>query len=455
MSLSGFISISMIRIATLLVAASPIAVSAADDSLIVKNCSYGDTYQFAPAGCVASIENRGPTAMPLSITPVQDGNTVEPSKLTLAPHQSKDVSLRVLTENIAGGVTWTYRVDGAKIEPLFLRATGFVSSVLDVAHPEINFGAIDPAALPVIRTIPLTSSLDPRIKVTQVLSSPSFVHALIGADAKSLSIELGRDAPWGALDGMVKLALNHAQQKQVWVHVNANVSGDVAPIDSPYWVGELVWGGKSSLTVPLIDRDGHDFSIGAVTSADFAAIYDSALCAPARPGCRNLLIHVSDLQPTGLFKSNIDVELPDRKKHLKVAIWGVLGERPKPGEAAVPPAITKIPIPKALAEDGVTAMPPLKVQRDPAGAGPLLKWTIGQQQSVHGYQVLRGNSAGGPFDLMEPHVIPALENGKGPVAYRWRDVTAVKGQTYWYYVAVIYSSGDRRPLSAPQMTVAK
>jgi hypothetical protein len=136
-------------------------------------------------------------------------------------------------------------------------------------------------------------------------------------------------------------------------------------------------------------------------------------------------------------------------------VWGVLGERPKPGEAAIPPKITKIPVPTSQGSDLVSVIPPLKVEPDPPGAGPLLKWTIGEQTSVHGYQILRGNSASGPFQLMEPHVIPKIDNGKGPVAYRWRDTSAVKGRTYWYYIAVLYTSGDRRPLSAPQETVAK
>ena len=63
--------------------------------------------------------------------------------------------------------------------------------------------------------------------------------------------------------------------------------------------------------------------------------------------------------------------------------------------------------------------------------------------------------ADGPFKLMEPSLIPKLDNGRGSVAYRWRDTSAVKGRTYWYYITVIYSSGDRRPLSVPHQTLAK
>jgi hypothetical protein len=254
---------------------------------------------------------------------------------------------------------------------------------------------------------------------------------------------------------MIKVAIDSPLQKQVWVDVSGRVAGNVGPERNPYWVGEITWRPEITLSVPLIDRRGRDFAIGAVKSDDLAARYDSAPCEPVRKGCRTLVIHLSGAQPSGLFKGHLDIELPDRKKHLTVAIWGVLGERPKPGEAAVPPKITKIPVPMSQNGDLVSVTPPLKVQPDPPGTGPLLKWTIGEQASVHGYQIFRSDLPNGPFQLMEPKVIPKIDNGKGSVAYRWRDTSAVKGRTYWYYIAVLYTSGDRRPLSAPQETVAK
>ncbi|HEY0178764.1 MAG TPA: hypothetical protein VGC30_03910 [Dokdonella sp.] len=434
----------------------PHAASVADgDALVVHDCSYGEVYEFTEAGCSASIENTGTRPLKLSIVPVQPRNTVAPNAITLGPRARVPLSLRVVTDDVAGAITWTYRIDHGRDSPHFLRASGFISSVLDVSRPEIKFGSLDAANLPSLQTIALTSSLDPRIRVTQVLSAPPMLQAVIGPDAKSLTVQVGPDAPWGSLDGVVKLALDHAQQKQVWVHVTGNVVGDVAPPDNPHWVGEIAWQPKNVLKVPLIDRDGRDFSIGNVSSTEFAATYDSAECEPARSGCRTLLIHVSKSQPAGMFKSNLDVVLPDRNKHLRVGIQGVLGERPKPGGPASPPAITKIPVDMPQADDGITAVPPLKVQPDPPGAGPLLKWTVNQQRSVYGYQILRGNSADGPFELMDPHVMPKIDNGRGPVAYRWRDTSAVKGQAYWYYVVVLYSSGDRHALSAPQRTIAK
>jgi hypothetical protein len=434
---------------------APISAIAAEDALVVTDCNYGDVYQFTTTGCTASLENKGATPLTLSIESVQPGNEVTPSRLTLEPHARADIALHVSIENVTGSLGWTYRIDGAGKESHFVRAVGFVSSVLDIGHPVVEFGQIDASRIPMTKTILLGSSVDSTFRVSRIVSQPSSIRARVGEDARSLLVEVASDAPWGPFDGPIKVALESSLQKQVWIEVSGSVTGAVGPDRNPYWVGEITWAPEITLFVPLIDSTGRDFAIGAVESRDLAATYENKPCEPPRSGCRNLVVHMSGNQPSGLLRSHIDVELADRKKHLNVVVWGVVGERPKPGEPSIPPRIAKIPLPISQDGDLVSVTPPLKVQADPPGTGPLLKWTIGEQTSVHGYQILRGNSANGPFTLMDPPVIPKIDNGKGPVAYRWRDTSAIKGRTYWYYIAVLYTSGDRRPLSQPQETVAK
>jgi hypothetical protein len=453
MSLRGAVAILLVPVLFFILGAPTPVLGAG--SLDVADCSYGNVYKFTKAICTATLENKGPAQLALTIESVQSGNTVAPNQLTLAPHARANVVLHVSIGDVTGPLAWTYRINGAGAEPHFVRATGFISSVLDVAHPAIDFGLIDSTHASATQTFPLTSSVDSKLRAVRIISQPSSVHARIGDNAKSLIVDVAADAPWGPLDGIVKIALESELQKEAWVEIKGSIAGDVGPEQNPYWIGEITWQPEIELSVPLIDSNGRDFTIGAVTSDDLTATYDSQPCSPARAGCKNLLIHLSNTKLSGLFRGQFNVTLPDRKKHLKLAIWGVLGERPKPGEAAVPPKITKIPVPMSQNGDLVSVTPPLKVQPDPPGTGPLLKWTIGEQASVHGYQIFRSDLPNGPFQLMEPKVIPKIDNGKGSVAYRWRDTSAVKGRTYWYYIAVLYTSGDRRPLSAPQETVAK
>lgn len=439
---------------SVLLGVAPLSARAAGDAIVVNDCRYGAVYQFTRSACTASIENRTKAPLTLTITPVQPGTAVEPDKLTVAPLARAQVSLGAINEDVAGALSWTYRIDGAGDGAHFVHASGFVSSVLDAARPAVDFGDLEPSSLPTLRTIALGSSIDPGVRISRVLASPPMLHPVIGSDGKSLTLELRPDAPWGSFDEIVKLALDHPQQKQVWVHVTGRITGPISPPGEPYWLGEIVRQPVTVLKIPLIDREGQAFSIGTVTSGDFAATYASAPCEPVRDGCLQVLARVAESQPAGFFKSTLDVELPDRKKHVLVPIWGVLGEMPKPGEAPVGPTMQKLPVPASTGDVGITEIPPTRVQPDPPGSGPLLKWTAGQQDAVYGYQVLRGDSPEGPFVLMQPPVIQKIDNGRGSVSYRWRDTSANKGQSYWYYIAVLYVSGDRKPLSMPRKAIA-
>lgn len=432
------------------------AVSAANDPLTVRGCEYGDVYQFSAAGCAISLENHGSAPLVLLIVPVQPGNKADPARLTLQPHAHAQVATRVRTDNIAGDIAWTFRIEGAGKEPHFARAHGFIMSALDDARPRIDFGSVDAEKGSVMKSISLVSSLDPAVRATKILSEPHLVNARIGDGGKTVVAEIGADMPWGPFEEALRVAINAPMQKEVWVEVTGDVAGDIAPEKNPYWLGTIPWQQKRTVTVPLVDKRGRDFRIGTVTSTGFSAIYDSAECEPKRSGCRNLLIHLADSLPTGLFKAGLDVSFPDRNKHLTLDIWGILAGRSSPGQKpGIPPGMEKVELHNPEADSDGTPPPPMKVQPAPPGDGPLLKWVIANQGNVHGYQIFRGDSLQGPFKLMNPRIIPTLDNGRGSVKYQWRDTVAVRGQTYWYYIAVVYKSGDRRALSGPSKTVAK
>jgi len=433
------------------ISAHATAPVAADNVVKATDCSFGEVYAFSAAACSFTLENVGSKPVSLSVTPLNPGNTVEPASLKLAPNSSVKVAARVSTDNLAGAVTSGFRVEGTE-KPVLVHAQGFVMSVLDNPLPKIDFGDIDAASAPIQKSIELTSSLVQDVRIEKVLSKPSFLRAEVGKDSRALVAEIDKNAPWGRFDETIKLAIDTPQQKQVWVEVTGNVTGDVGPQTNPYWFGSVP--PPRILTLPLTDRDGRDFKIGAVTSKDFAATFDSADCDPVRRGCRALQIHVADSQPPGFFRTNLDVDLPDRGRHLALTVWGILGGKhvPESKGASSPPDTSKSPPQEAR---GKASPPPLKTQPEPSGEGPLLKWTVAQHGNVYGYQVFRGDSAEGPFALSNSQTIAAIDNGEGPVKYQWRDAEAVKGRTYWYYIAIVYKNGVRQVLSGAQKTVAK
>jgi len=431
-------------------AAAPVT---AGNAVKVTDCSFGEVYASSVAACSFTLENAGSKPVSLSVTPLNPGNTVEPASLNLPPGSSAKVAARVLTDNIAGAITSSFRVEGTAEPPVLVHAQGFVMSVLDNPRPKIDFGDIDGVKAPIRKSIELTSSAVQDVRIEKVLSSPSFLRAEV-KDSRTLVAEIDKNAPWGLFDETIKLAIDTPQQKQVWVEATGNVIGDVGPQMNPYWFGSIPWQPSRTLTLPLMDRDGRDFTIGAVTAGDFAATFDSAECDPVRHGCRALRIHVADSQAPGFFRTNLDVRLPDRGRHLALTIWGVLAGKPVSELKGASSSPDKSKSPLREANDNASP-PPLKTQPEPPGEGPLLKWTVAQQGSVYGYQVFRGDSPEGPFTLASSQTILVIDNDRGPVKYQWRDAEAVKGRTYWYYIAIVYKNGVRQALSGAQKTVAK
>ena len=91
----------------------------------------------------------------------------------------------------------------------------------------------------------------------------------------------------------------------------------------------------------------------------------------------------------------------------------------------------------------------------PPGTGPLLKWTVANGASIHGFQVFRSGNDNGPFVLLNPKSIPSTAQTQDSVSYQWRDNSAVSGKTYWYYIGIVYNDGHKQQLTGPQKVVAK
>ena len=97
-----------------------------------------------------------------------------------------------------------------------------------------------------------------------------------------------------------------------------------------------------------------------------------------------------------------------------------------------------------------------KETSDPPGKGPLLKWSVANEGSIYGYLVYRSDAQAGPFLRINEDTIVAPPYAEGVVnSYRWRDTTALKGNTYWYSVGALKTNGEKMELVQPQRIVAK
>jgi hypothetical protein len=92
----------------------------------------------------------------------------------------------------------------------------------------------------------------------------------------------------------------------------------------------------------------------------------------------------------------------------------------------------------------------------PPGNGPLLRWAVAHQASIHGYAIYRASSETGPFVRVSKDVIEVVEDDADKTGrYQWRDNTAESGKTYWYRIGVLNRDGSKKDLTAAQKVVAK
>ena len=99
----------------------------------------------------------------------------------------------------------------------------------------------------------------------------------------------------------------------------------------------------------------------------------------------------------------------------------------------------------------------------PAGSGPLLSWTVQNEQQLYGYIVYRADSEDGSMRRVSDSIIRTLSTQDGVhVEYYWRDTKAEPGHTYWYQIGTVNQRDIRGDLTgkvkktyAPESATAK
>lgn len=108
-------------------------------------------------------------------------------------------------------------------------------------------------------------------------------------------------------------------------------------------------------------------------------------------------------------------------------------------------------------EIGLTVLPKIGPQADgehaPGGVSdrevdpPVIRWSTASEFENLGYHVYRGDGPDGPFNQVTPELIPGAGTSDVRHDYRFEDVSAEPGTTYYYYVESISTSGERKQLT--------
>ena len=88
---------------------------------------------------------------------------------------------------------------------------------------------------------------------------------------------------------------------------------------------------------------------------------------------------------------------------------------------------------------------------EPASSGTpepnVVRWGTASEKDNFGFEVYRGRSETGPFERVNPDVIPAAGTTDLPQKYEFSDTNIEAGTVYWYYIESISMSGERKRIS--------
>lgn len=435
--------------------------------LVTDDCRFGDVYAFNPAQCQMEVRNLGDKPIRLSaFVPEKGGDdTIEPREVVVAAHAHAYLTAKLAIGNENANVRHVFRFhsDEAGHEERVITARGFVMTVLD-QRPLLDFGVVDLAHPVKPETVPLGSHDVADFRIEKIVSVPAWLDVVLADDGRSLRATVRQDAQWGFHIDQIKLATNSTLQSQVWVGVQADIHGKVIPASNPVNFGLMRAGNHNEQLIRLTSTDDKAFSVGKMETDGFKGQATAQDCVPAQAGCKIVKLVIADDQPLGSVKGNLWVELPQYKQRMPIAVWGMLiakqTEIDKVDIADLMKKSDKSGASSAPGNSGLNLNAQLKnaintaEAVDPPGDGPLLKWSVVNEEVLHGFQIFRGDSADGPFLLLNKSAIPA-QRTPGAGAHAWRDDSAVPGKTYWYYIGIVYNNGDKQQLTGPSKVLAK
>lgn len=451
--------------------------SASVSDIKVEGCEFGEAYAFSAASCSATVSNFGSEDAKIRVLPEWHNDHVPHPKLTIAAGAKVSVPVHLSLENQLGEASHFFRVvdERSPSEKHYIQAKGFVISSLDDVRPSLDLGSIRNDRRPLVSAEVLLSSREvENFRITKIIEVPSDLDVSITDDGKGLIVTPVFRGRWRAYDGAIKVTINTPSQKEAWIAVRANIHGPVAPKENPISVGAIqnLPGEVINLT-EVRQLEGEELRLGRISSRDLEAKVRVTGCVIPDISCRALSMVFDSSARPGPFRGSVSLQILGLEESLEIDVSGILVE----GQAASTPAGDSRSVtersgsvlwePSIFREIEMNARPVAKTKQpapaavkadrplEPEGRGPLLRWTAKDERAVYGYQIYRSVKEAGPFLLVNSPTLRIESKSADSTSHAWRDLSAVSGQTYWYYVGVIYMDGHKGVVTSPVKAVAK
>ncbi|MBX3696673.1 MAG: hypothetical protein KF811_02600 [Dokdonella sp.] len=340
---------------------------------------------------------------------------------------------------------------------------GFADWLVSPSGTDIDFGTFD-VSKAVTRVIPIEVRPGVSVRLVGIEKPSAYFNAQVVQDGKALQLASREDAPWSSFDENLLVKTDSSLQPLVAFRLRGQARGKVVPSLDPLDFGLLREGQSAELIVVLNDVSGKPLEVGEVTAKSRMKVETSVTdCLPVNPSCKNLKVRYPPMNMLGTTGGVLEIELPDYKHDLYVR-FGAIGigkntqirsladdfkaaqEDQKSISSVLRSSVAKAPVTKAVPATMST----------PEGTGPLLKWQVTNEYDIYGYEIYRSDAESGPYERVSEKIIERLEGDpEAGSIYQWRDNSAKAGQTYWYYIDIVYNRGRKQQFTSPQKVVAK
>ncbi|HSX61187.1 MAG TPA: hypothetical protein VLF18_13380 [Tahibacter sp.] len=427
-------------------------------ALTVEPGDAGPVYQFQKVRSSftivndANVEIRG-----LVVKPLRPTDSVLSAPQTVAAGGNVVIDVEVDSQNDFGSRGHTFKIDyeGAK-SPILGRVSLFALSVLSDPTRVLDFESVKAGESPKINYT--LSTDDPAVRVVSVKEAPDFVDVKINKDGRGIVVHHRAKTTWGKLTGLVKIQLDSGSQKEAWIPVHTEVRGEVLPATTNFSLG-VARIGQLNEYILQYRSEGKSFTLDKVALEGLTGKVTVQDCVGGEKFCQQVRMVVDDHQPSGQLNGILRAHVAEFDRDIVVMTGGLLiskdvkiksldeafAEQAKKGDETKPvPSLNEALKSMSVAEKPIeAAIPP--------GDGPLLRWSVNNEELIYGYAIYRADSEQGTFSLQGDLVRKSALAKTGVMSnYAVRDKGAAAGKEYWYRIATFYNDGKREFLSAPQ-----
>lgn len=461
----------MFALASLFMSLAVAAAPAPTGHLVIGPCKAGDQQQFRSVSCDIPLQNTGDKPIRiLSAEAALPWDSID-QQVVVPPGGASYLKATIATRDAAGYIKRSFRLHTDEPGAYAVRGasvSAFVSTVLDQHAPTLDFGVVRTNEPSKSASISLSSREVADFRILAIESKPDYLEIKLGSDGRTLVATLSNQAPWGLLNDKIGLKINTPIQQEAWVRVRANVIGEIAPGSNPFSFGLMRTNASNEFLLRVTSRSGKSFKIGKTHLDRVKGSTRVVPCVPKADGCQMVRVVVDNGQTIGRLEGHLLIELPEFKRTLPVELVGMLlppdfkvhdfdkevAEQAAAGaqsSASAAPGAGAVDLQQAIKQTTRKAhMVP------PPGTGPLLRWSVANDGSVHGYIIYRADTEQGPFVRINKELIPVSEEpSKSGELYQWRDNSTTPGRTYWYEIGMVKNSGEKVALTQPQKVVAK